>query len=100
MKKVSLVSLGCSKNLVDAEEMMGILDEAGFELVADEEDAEIMIVNTCAFIQSAKEESIETILDLAYLKEHHDLKAIIVTGCLKSLLIILSLCCNSSLEMI
>ena len=53
MRKVSLVSLGCSKNLVDAEEMIGILEKNGFEIVGNEEDADIMIVNTCAFIDSA-----------------------------------------------
>ena len=82
MKKVSLVSLGCSKNLVDAEEMMGILEEAGFELVADEEDAEIMIVNTCAFIDDAKQESIDCIMELIEYKKKDPNRILIVTGCM------------------
>ncbi len=82
MKKVSLVSLGCSKNLVDAEEMLGILEEEGYEIVADEEDADIMIVNTCAFIDSAKQESIDCILEHAKYKENDKNKLLIVTGCM------------------
>ncbi len=82
MKKVSLVSLGCSKNLVDAEEMMGILESAGFELVADEEDAEIMIVNTCAFIDDAKQESIDCIMELIEYKKKDPNRILIVTGCM------------------
>ena len=71
MKKVSLVSLGCSKNLVDAEQMTGILEKAGYEVVLDEEDGDIMIVNTCAFIESAKQESIECIFELASYKKEN-----------------------------
>lgn len=82
MKKISLVSLGCSKNLVDAEEMMGILEEAGFELVADEEDAEIMIVNTCTFIDDAKQESIDCIMELIEYKKKDPSRILIVTGCM------------------
>lgn len=82
MKKVSLVSLGCSKNLVDAEEMLGILEAEGYEFVADEEDAEIMIVNTCAFIDSAKQESIDCILEHAKYKENDKNKILVVTGCM------------------
>lgn len=82
MKKVSLVSLGCSKNLVDAEEMMGILEAAGFEIVADEEDAEIMIVNTCAFIDDAKQESIDCIMELIEYKKKDPNRILIVTGCM------------------
>ena len=82
MKKVSLVSLGCSKNLVDAEEMMGILEEAGFELVTDEEDAEIMIVNTCAFIDDAKQESIDCIMELIEYKKKDPNRILVVTGCM------------------
>ncbi|MBQ2890612.1 MAG: 30S ribosomal protein S12 methylthiotransferase RimO, partial [Clostridia bacterium] len=69
MKKVSLVSLGCSKNLVDAEQMTGLLEEAGYEVILDEEDGDIMIVNTCAFIEAAKQESIECIFELASYKK-------------------------------
>ena len=82
MKKVSLVSLGCSKNLVDAEEMMGILEAAGFELVVDEEDAEIMIVNTCAFIDDAKQESIDCIMELIEYKKKDPNRILVVTGCM------------------
>jgi len=85
LKRVSLVSLGCSKNLVDAEEMMGILEEAGFELVADEEDAEIMIVNTCAFIDDAKQESIDCIMELIEYKKKDPNRILIVTGCMRHL---------------
>ena len=80
--KVGFVSLGCPKNAIDCERMLARVHEAGYEIVAEETEADVIIVNTCAFIQSAKEEAIETILDLNYLKEHHDLKGIIVTGCL------------------
>ncbi len=82
MKKVSLVSLGCSKNLVDAEEMLGLLEADGYEIVADEEDAEIMIVNTCAFIDSAKQESIDCILEHAKYKENDKNRILVVTGCM------------------
>ncbi len=82
MKKVSLVSLGCSKNLVDAEQMLGILEENGFEIVTDEEDADIMIVNTCAFIDAAKQESIDCILEHARYKENDKNRILVVTGCM------------------
>lgn len=81
LKKVSLASLGCSKNLVDSEHMLGILEGAGYEIVADEEEADVLIVNTCTFIESAKTESIECILELAQYKEEN-CKALIVTGCM------------------
>ncbi len=80
-KKVSLASLGCSKNLVDSEYMLGILEGAGYEIVDNEEDAEVIIVNTCTFIESAKTESIECILELAGYK-NTNCKALIVAGCL------------------
>ena len=80
-KKYVLESLGCSKNLVDAEEMVYILNENGYEMVDDIQMADVAIVNTCGFIESAKEESIETILDIASLKKNN-LKHLIVTGCL------------------
>ncbi|MBQ2932406.1 MAG: 30S ribosomal protein S12 methylthiotransferase RimO [Clostridia bacterium] len=82
MKKVSVVSLGCSKNLVDAEQMLGILEDNGFSIVADEEEADIMIVNTCAFIDSAKQESIDCILEHAQYKEKDKNKILVVTGCM------------------
>lgn len=80
-KKYVLESLGCSKNLVDAEEMVYILNENGYEMIDDIDMADIAIVNTCGFIESAKEESIETILDIASHKKNN-LKHLIVTGCL------------------
>ncbi|MBE6847240.1 MAG: 30S ribosomal protein S12 methylthiotransferase RimO [Ruminococcus sp.] len=79
---VSMVSLGCAKNLVDAERMLYLLKENGHTLTVEPGDAEIAVVNTCGFIQSAKEEAIETILELVQLKNEGTLKAIIVTGCL------------------
>ena len=82
MLKIALESLGCSKNLVDAEIMMGILNRKGYKLVGDFEEADIILVNTCGFIESAKQESIDTILDLAQLKETGNLKLLIVTGCI------------------
>lgn len=82
MKKVSVVSLGCSKNLVDAEEMIGILEDSGFEIVANEEDADIMLVNTCAFIDSAKQESIDCILEHASYKQKGKNRILVVTGCM------------------
>lgn len=80
--KVSFVSLGCPKNLIDTERMMYNINEAGLELVAEDIEADVAVVNTCAFIQSAKEEAIETILDVAWLKKNKSLKGIVVTGCL------------------
>ena len=80
--KVGMVSLGCSKNLVDSERMLYKLRKSGFELVTEPGLADVAVVNTCGFIQSAKEEAIETILELAKLKEDGTLKKIVVTGCL------------------
>ncbi|MBR2634222.1 MAG: 30S ribosomal protein S12 methylthiotransferase RimO [Clostridia bacterium] len=80
--KVGFVSLGCPKNEVDCEMMLSRVAEAGYEIVPEDIDADVVIVNTCAFIQSAKEEGIENILDLAWLKENKGLKGIIVTGCM------------------
>lgn len=80
--KVSFVSLGCPKNLIDTERMMYNINEAGLELVAEDIEADVAVVNTCTFIQSAKEEAIETILDVAWLKKNKSLKGIVVTGCL------------------
>ena len=82
IKKVAMVSLGCSKNLVDAEEMLGILEKNGFENVDDESEADVILVNTCAFIDAAKQESIDCILEMAEYKKENPNKAIVVTGCL------------------
>ncbi|PYM24848.1 MAG: 30S ribosomal protein S12 methylthiotransferase RimO [Candidatus Rokuibacteriota bacterium] len=80
--KVHLTTLGCPKNQVDSELMLGMLTEAGFPLAERAEDAECLVVNTCAFIDRAREESVQTILELARLKEHGRCRALIVTGCL------------------
>lgn len=80
--KVGMVSLGCSKNLVDSERMLAKLKQHGYQLVTEPGEAEIAVVNTCGFIQSAKEEAIETILELGALKRDGTLKKIILTGCL------------------
>ncbi|HLG20247.1 MAG TPA: 30S ribosomal protein S12 methylthiotransferase RimO [Bdellovibrionota bacterium] len=80
--KVGLISLGCPKNLVDSEVMLGLLKKEGCELTKDESQADVMIVNTCAFIEASKKESIETILDVARRKSDGSLKKLIVTGCL------------------
>lgn len=82
MTKVGFISLGCSKNLVDTEVMLRRLYDKGFEITADESEAEIIVINTCGFIESAKQESIENILDFARLKECGKCKYIIATGCL------------------
>lgn len=81
-EKVSMVSLGCPKNLVDAEVMLGHLDREGYEVTTDERDADIIIVNTCSFIKEAKQESIDAILDLADRKHDARCRLLIVTGCL------------------
>jgi len=81
-EKVSVVTLGCEKNLVDSEIMSGLIHERGYQLVDRPEDATVVIVNTCGFIDAAKEESVNTILHLAELKETSRLKALIVSGCL------------------
>ena len=80
--KVSFISLGCPKNLINTEHMLSILAENGFELVAEDIEADVVVINTCAFIESAKKEAIDNILDVAWLKEHRSLKGIVVTGCL------------------
>ncbi|WP_029914504.1 30S ribosomal protein S12 methylthiotransferase RimO [Pelobacter seleniigenes] len=80
--KVSLVSLGCPKNLVDAEVMLGHLPPQRFEIIVDESQADIIIVNTCSFINDAKEESIDTILEVADYKENGACRMLIVSGCL------------------
>ncbi len=80
--KVGLVSLGCPKNLVDSEVILGFLKNAGFEITNREQDAEVLIINTCSFINDAKEESIKTIIQLARLKNGGNCRALLVTGCL------------------
>lgn len=82
MKKVGMVSLGCPKNTVDSERVLGDLVSSGFSLTTNEEDAEVIIVNTCGFIESAKKESIDTILEMARHKTEGKCKQLIVTGCL------------------
>lgn len=82
IEKVSVVTLGCEKNLVDSEIMSGLIHQRGFTLVEKPEDATVIIVNTCGFIDAAKEESVNTILNLAELKDSARLKALIVSGCL------------------
>lgn len=81
-EKVNMVSLGCPKNLVDAEVMLGYLGKEGYEVTTDEHEADIIIVNTCSFIKEAKQESIDTILDLADRKHDGRCKLLVVTGCL------------------
>lgn len=82
MKKVLFISLGCDKNLTDSEEMLGMLVENGYEITNDETEAEVIVINTCAFIHDAKEESVNTILEMARYREEGTCKALLVTGCL------------------
>lgn len=79
---ILFVSLGCDKNLVDSEVMLGLLAEKGYFFTDDEAEADVVVVNTCCFINDAKEESINTILDMAELKKSGQIKALLVTGCL------------------
>src|SRR5262245_40684316 len=80
--KIGLISLGCPKNLVDSEVMLGLAREAGHELTADAAAADVLVVNTCAFIDSAKRESIDAILEMAQHKKDGACRRLIVTGCL------------------
>src|SRR5208283_2355439 len=80
--KVGFVSLGCPKNLVDSEVMMGLLARAGAELSPRAEDADVIVVNTCSFIESAQQESVNTILEMAGLKTSGRAKKLVVAGCL------------------
>src|SRR3979409_1982342 len=82
MKKVGFISLGCPKNLVDSEVMMGQLKATGYQITADAADADTVVVNTCGFIDSAKKESIEAILEAARLKTEGKAKRLFVAGCL------------------
>ena len=81
-KKVGFISLGCPKNQCDTEVMLHRLMSAGYEITAEETEADAVVINTCGFIESAKKESIDNILDIAWLKENGKLKGLIVTGCL------------------
>src|SRR5258708_19883260 len=80
--KVGFVSLGCPKNLVDSEVMLGALVRQGYSITAHKEDADVIVVNTCGFIDSAKKESIDTILEMAALKTDGNCKKLVVAGCL------------------
>src|SRR5437660_8020605 len=80
--KVGFVSLGCPKNLVDSEVMMGILAQAGAQLTQHAEDADILVVNTCSFIESAQQESVNTILEMASYKNSGRARKLVVAGCL------------------
>ena len=79
---IAFISLGCDKNRVDSEVMLGILKERGYNPVSDESDADIIVINTCCFIKDALEESIETIIETAQYKEEGKCRGIIVAGCL------------------
>ena len=81
-KKFSIVSLGCARNLVDSEVMAGLLHQSGYQMVEDPADAEVVMVNTCGFIEAAKAESIDTIVEIAKLKEQGRIRKLIVAGCL------------------
>src|SRR6185295_10527427 len=81
-KRVGMVSLGCPKNLVDSEVMMGLLARQGYELTTESHSADVLIVNTCGFIDSARQESVDAILEMAELKKTGNLKRLIVAGCL------------------
>ncbi len=80
--KILFISLGCDKNLVDTEVMLGLLASRGYQMTDDETEAEIIVINTCCFIHDAKEESIQNILDMAEYKKNGKLRALVVTGCL------------------
>lgn len=81
-RKILFISLGCDKNLVDSEKMLGLLKEKGYEITDDEEEADIVIINTCCFINDAKQESIDTILEIAELRKNGNIQALVVMGCL------------------
>src|SRR5215208_7871208 len=82
MKKIGFISLGCPKNLVDSEVMMGKLRQAGYEITTDANEADTVVVNTCGFIESAKKESVEAILEAARLKTEGKARRLVVAGCL------------------
>ena len=80
--KIGFVSLGCAKNLMDTEVMLKLLSDAGYEITPEDSEADIIVINTCAFLEEARREAIDNILDVAWLKEHRSLRGIVVTGCL------------------
>src|SRR6188472_2492386 len=80
--KIGFVSLGCPKNLVDSEVMLGMAERDGHEITADASQADVLVVNTCAFIDRAKQESIDTILEMAELKKQAAGRKLVVTGCM------------------
>src|SRR5499427_8583020 len=82
MKKVGFISLGCPKNLVDSEVMMGQLQQSGYQITPNAEEADTVVVNTCGFIDSAKQESIDAILEAARLKTEGKARRLVVAGCL------------------
>ena len=81
-KKLGFISLGCSKNLVDTEMMVGIMEKAGYDLTEDLSEAQVIIINTCTFIDPAKEESVETILKAAEYKKRGKCEKLVAAGCL------------------
>src|SRR5437763_13735739 len=80
--KIGMISLGCPKNLVDSEVMLGLAQQSGHQLTRDAADADVLVVNTCAFIDKAKQESIDAILEMAELKKTGSCKRLVVTGCM------------------
>src|SRR5215470_18748821 len=80
--KIGMISLGCPKNLVDSEVMLGLAQQSGHQLTRDAADADVLVVNTCAFIDKAKQESIDTILEMAELKKTGKCQRLVVTGCM------------------
>src|SRR2546422_2372351 len=80
--KIGMISLGCPKNLVDSEVMLGLAQQSGHQLTRDAADADVLVVNTCAFIDKAKQESIDTILEMAELKKTGKCRRLVVTGCM------------------
>ena len=80
--KILFISLGCDKNLVDTEVMLGLLVQRGFSITDDETEADAVVVNTCCFINDAKQESINTLLEMAELRKSGDIRALIAAGCL------------------
>lgn len=82
--KILFISLGCDKNLVDSEKMLALLNQKGFSITDEETEADVIVINTCCFINDAKEESIQTILEMAEYRKSGSCKALLVTGCLPS----------------
>lgn len=82
MRSVLFISLGCDKNLADSEEMLGLLAACGYQITDDETCADVIVINTCCFIGDAKEESVQTILEMAQYRREGPCKALLVTGCL------------------